>query len=204
MMLTALCTILMIQTVSAVQELTDNDFYNYAAKKEVLLVDFYAPWCSDCTRLAPQYEAAATALGPRSTDLVKVDCFGAGKGLCEMYGVRSWPQLKSFHHGTYNGDYNGPQTATDIANYINTVENSAAPQAAPEQPVGNPYANAQPATQYAASQPVATTVACGKCKIEKPKGKIAKGCTAALKKACITGANKKLTRAQQKYGSDDK
>jgi len=28
-----------------------------------------------------------------------------------MYGVKSWPQLKSFHYGTYNGDYTGAQTA---------------------------------------------------------------------------------------------
>lgn len=27
-----------------IQELTDTDFYAYAKDKEVLLVDFYAPW----------------------------------------------------------------------------------------------------------------------------------------------------------------
>ena len=31
-------------TYGAVTELTDNDFYSYAAKKQVLLVNFYAPW----------------------------------------------------------------------------------------------------------------------------------------------------------------
>ena len=41
----------------------------------------------------------------------KVDCFGDGKGICQMYSVKSWPQLKNFHHGTYTGDYTGDQTS---------------------------------------------------------------------------------------------
>eukprot|EP00111_Clytia_hemisphaerica_P003213 TCONS_00009153-protein len=197
-------------TYGAVNELTDNDFYSYAAKKQVLLVNFYAPWCSDCANLNPHFEGAATTLGPRGADLAKVDCFGAGKGMCEMYSVKSWPQLKSFHFGTYNGDYTGPQTTDGIANYINTVENSAAPQVAPEQPAGNPYAGhlpgaAQPAAGFN-KQPVATSLSCAKCKIEKPKGKINKGCTSALKKQCITSSKdkKSLSKAQMQYGEDDK
>ena len=65
-----------------------------------------------------------------------------------------------------------------IANYINTVENSAAPQLAPEQPAGNPYAGHMPGVAQPAAgltkQPVATSISCAKCKIEKPKGKISK------------------------------
>ena len=65
-----------------------------------------------------------------------------------------------------------------IANYINTVENSAAPQLAPEQPAGNPYAGHMPGVARPAAgltkQPVATSISCAKCKIEKPKGKISK------------------------------
>jgi len=202
----AVFCMLYLHSTNAVTELDDNSFFNFAAKKQVLLVNFYAPWCGDCTALAPHFEGAASSLGPRSTDLAKVDCFGAGKGLCEMYSVKSWPQLKSFHNGNYNGDYTGPQTASDIANYINTVENSA-PQVAPEQPSGNPYAGL-------GKQPLTTSISCAKCKIEKPQGKIHKDCSSALKKACIaqnTAATKsttnkkpKLTKAQQKYGADDK
>jgi len=57
------------------------------------------------------------------------------------------------------------------------------PQTSPEQPAGNPYAgNVQSAPQYAAAaaaaststKPVATAISCGKCKIEKPAGKIGK------------------------------
>lgn len=34
----------LIGYTSAVIELTDNNFYSYAQTKDVLLVDFYAPW----------------------------------------------------------------------------------------------------------------------------------------------------------------
>lgn len=208
----ALFCMLYLHSTHAVMELDDNTFFNFAAKKQVLLVNFYAPWCGDCTALAPHFEGAATTLGPRSTDLAKVDCFGAGKGICEMYSVKSWPQLKSFHMGTFNGDYTGPQTAADIANYINTVENSASPGVvAPEQPSGNPYAGA-------VKQQSVGSIACSRCNIEKPtKGKINKNCSSSLKKACIarnaaasaptaTKIQKKqtLTKAQRKYGADDK
>jgi len=119
----------------AVIELDDNSFYNYAKDRDVLLVDFYAPWCSDCKNLEPDFQAAAVSLGARSIDLAKVDCFGAGKGLCSKYGIKEWPTLKNFNRGTYTGDYTGGLSAGEIAGYVNTVENSASPQV-----VSNPYA----------------------------------------------------------------
>jgi len=85
----------------AVTELTDANFFDYAKDKDVLLVDFFAPWCSDCKALDPDFENAAATLGTRSVDLAKVDCFGAGKGLCSTYGVKKWPTLKNFNRGQY-------------------------------------------------------------------------------------------------------
>lgn len=137
----------------AVIELTDQSFYDYAKNKEVLLVDFYAPWCGDCKALEPDFEAAATSLGTRSLDLAKVDCFGAGKNLCETYGIKQWPTLKNFNRGTYTGDYNGGLSANEISGYITNVENSV-------QPGTNPYA--------AMVVPPAIQQACmSRCKIAK-------------------------------------
>lgn len=136
LLFTALVCLLVDHSL-AVVELTDTTFYEYAKGKEVLLVDFFAPWCSDCKALDPDFESAAASLGTRSLDLAKVDCFGAGKGLCATYGVRRWPTLKNFNRGQYTGDYNGGLTASEIAGYITTVENSVVPAA-------NPYAMVVP------------------------------------------------------------
>ena len=70
--------------------------------------------CSDCKNLDPEINKAADTLERRSGDIAKVDCFGAGKGLCEMYRVKSWPQLKLFKKGNYIGEYTGAQTGGNL------------------------------------------------------------------------------------------
>jgi len=202
----------LVPTHGAVIELDDNSFYDYAKDRDVLLVDFYAPWCGDCKNLEPDFQAAARSLGARSVDLAKVDCFGAGKGLCTKYGIKEWPTLKNFNKGTYTGDYTGGLTAGEIAGYVNTVENSASPQV-----VSNPYAAPytpmvmqtqqcvtrckiskitnkapcyakckapKPATRKMLPQPVINEKSCAKCRQPQIAGKFSRHCSLRLRRAC--------------------
>uniref|UniRef100_A0A672RRR6 Protein disulfide-isomerase n=1 Tax=Sinocyclocheilus grahami TaxID=75366 RepID=A0A672RRR6_SINGR len=118
-----LSTLLMTTTLTAwsaegsdVLELGDSDFERSAAVHETLLVEFFAPWCGHCQRLAPEYEAAATKL-KGTLPLAKVDCTVSSE-TCERFGVSGYPTLKIFRNGEEAGSYDGPRTADGIVSYM--------------------------------------------------------------------------------------
>ncbi|XP_067411493.1 protein disulfide-isomerase A3 [Emydura macquarii macquarii] len=102
---------------SDVLELGDADFESGLAERPgLVLVEFYAPWCGHCKRLAPEYEAAATRL-KGIVPLVKVDCT-ANSNTCNKYGVSGYPTLKVFRDGEEAGAYDGPRTADGIVSHL--------------------------------------------------------------------------------------
>ena len=76
-----------------------------------VLVEFYAPWCGHCKKLAPEYEAAARALRKSKTaaTLAAVDC-DAHKSLCDAHGVSGFPAIKAFLAGREKGSAYAPET----------------------------------------------------------------------------------------------
>jgi len=108
-----------IVTASDVLELTESNFDTEVQRHDILLVEFYAPWCGHCKRLAPEYEKAATALKANDPPITisKVDC-PANNDLCSKHGVSGYPTLKIFRNGAVASDYNGPRDADGIAKYM--------------------------------------------------------------------------------------
>jgi len=108
-----------IVSASDVLDLTESNFDTEVRRHDMLLVEFYAPWCGHCKRLAPEYEKAATALKTNDPPipLAKVDC-PANNDLCSKHGVSGYPTLKIFKNGEVSADYNGPRDADGIAKYM--------------------------------------------------------------------------------------
>lgn len=70
--------------------MTADNFKATVDAEDLILVEFFAPWCGHCKALAPQYEEAATTLKNTSIKLAKVDCV-ENADLCQANGVGGYP-----------------------------------------------------------------------------------------------------------------
>ncbi|XP_033097687.1 protein disulfide-isomerase A4-like [Anneissia japonica] len=102
----------------AVITLTDDNFDEMVNKEELILVEFYAPWCGHCKKLAPEYEDAAQQLKEMDPPipLAKVDATVATE-VAGRFGVTGYPTLKLFRNGK-DYEYNGPREALGIIEYM--------------------------------------------------------------------------------------
>ncbi|KAG0221650.1 protein disulfide-isomerase precursor [Actinomortierella wolfii] len=100
---------------SDVLVLTQKNFSEVVPKENLILVEFYAPWCGHCKNLAPEYEIAATTL-KGEIPLAKVDCT-AETDLCQEHGVQGYPTLKVFRNGEAT-EYRGPRKADGIISHL--------------------------------------------------------------------------------------
>lgn len=100
--------------------LTDSNFDKYLSEFDFALVEFYAPWCGHCKRLAPEYASAAQQLAQSHPNikLVKVDAT-VEKEVAGRYEIRGFPTLKFFMRGNSRPvDYEGGRTAPEIVNWL--------------------------------------------------------------------------------------
>ncbi|KAK2735630.1 protein disulfide-isomerase precursor [Myotisia sp. PD_48] len=102
---------------SDVHALKTDTFKAFIEKHDLVLSEFYAPWCGHCKALAPEYELAATELKSKNIPLVKVDCTEEAE-LCQQYGVEGYPTLKVFRGPDSNKPYTGARKAPAITSYM--------------------------------------------------------------------------------------
>jgi protein disulfide-isomerase A1 len=96
--------------------LTDENFDDTLAKYPYILVEFYAPWCGHCKKLAPEYAAAAGVLKADGIPLAKLDAT-IHKQAAEKFKVQGFPTLKFFVNGK-DTEYNGGRTKADIVTWM--------------------------------------------------------------------------------------
>ncbi|KAK3341521.1 protein disulfide-isomerase precursor [Lasiosphaeria hispida] len=106
-----------VASASDVEQLTKGNFDDFVKANDIVLAEFFAPWCGHCKALAPEYEEAATTLKEKDIRLVKVDCTEEAD-LCQQHGVEGYPTLKVFRGLDNVTPYKGQRKAAAITSYM--------------------------------------------------------------------------------------
>mmetsp|Transcript_12555 Transcript_12555/g.17449 ORF Transcript_12555/g.17449 Transcript_12555/m.17449 type:complete len:457 (-) Transcript_12555:283-1653(-) len=101
---------------SEVKVLTTKNFDETIKDNQNVLVEFYAPWCGHCKRLAPEYDAASLKLKDEDVVLAKVDATEESE-LGQKYEVRGYPTLIWFKNGK-SKEYDGGRTSDTIVSWV--------------------------------------------------------------------------------------
>ncbi|CAI9103502.1 OLC1v1001999C2 [Oldenlandia corymbosa var. corymbosa] len=101
--------------------LTGENFEKEVGQDRGALVEFYAPWCGHCKKLAPEYEKLGASFKKAKSVLIgKVNC-DDHKDVCSKYGVSGYPTIQWFPKGSLEPKkYEGARTAEALAEFVNT------------------------------------------------------------------------------------
>eukprot|EP00258_Populus_trichocarpa_P013955 XP_002325550.2 protein disulfide-isomerase 5-2 [Populus trichocarpa] len=99
------------EKINTVLELDESNFDSTISTYDYVFVDFYAPWCGHCKRLAPELDVAAPILAELKKPIViaKVNADKYTR-LARKHEVDGFPTLKIYMHGVPT-DYYGPRKA---------------------------------------------------------------------------------------------
>eukprot|EP00939_MAST-03C_sp_MAST-3C-sp1_P002018 g2018.t1 len=116
--------------------LTSSTFNEFVSDYDIVLVNFFAPWCPWCQKYAPIWEAASKTLtasdweGAKKARFAKVDCtVPENSVLCKDHQVRGFPTVKVYRAGSTmtHKSYTGDRTVSALLDYVKKLPKRADP-----------------------------------------------------------------------------
>lgn len=101
-----------------------DNFIEFVQSNKYTLMEFYAPWCHWCQKLAPVWEATAKALQDKPysqfVKMGKVDCTDpSSQPLCISNHVQAFPTIIFYRQKTHSHEfYKGDRTVDSFIKYM--------------------------------------------------------------------------------------
>jgi len=99
----------------AVIDLSQHNFDETISNNEIVMLDFWAPWCGPCLQFAPTFEQASEQID--ETVFAKVNTEDE-QLLASRFAIRSIPTLMIFRQGIGIFSHSGTLAVTDINDLI--------------------------------------------------------------------------------------
>ncbi len=100
----------------AAMNINEAQFQEMRAESKLLLVDFWAPWCSYCRRIGPAYDKIAQQYEDQLT-VVKINIDDNGP-LAEAEQIEVIPTLVLYRDGKAIGSITAPESKARIEAFI--------------------------------------------------------------------------------------
>lgn len=104
--------------------LTDATYKDALQQHENIMIDWYAPWCGHCKKLAPEYDRAADILKEQGSKVILATIDATeNRDSATEHGVRGYPTVNFFQNGALVEKYSGQRTAEAIVSYVTSKAN---------------------------------------------------------------------------------
>lgn len=114
--------------LSESEEINADNFEQKLAQNHWSFVDFFAPWCIHCVKLAPTWEAFAKTVHDKDihVKVFKVDCT-KNDFLCKQQRIMGYPTLRVYQGKTpKHPDYTGKRTVSNLRTWMESMTNEHA------------------------------------------------------------------------------
>ena len=98
--------------------LSSEDFQKKINEKKIMVVDFFAEWCSPCKTLAVTLEKASENY--KNIDFVKID-IERSPDLTNKFMISSVPTVLVFKNGVVVSEFNGNKDYKKITSILESV-----------------------------------------------------------------------------------